>query len=240
MYFFKNIDISKLFVIKIMNGEDGKRWLKSIMIAVFIFLLFSLYLFVRRGYYNLYIINKVLGSSAVILAGATLIIGPLRKISFITPFMTIRRHLGLVAFLFSILHITASLVQTERFELFGWYIEEWVPVTFGIIAILIWSYMAYISRNVKIQEMGPDLWKKYLSLAGKVGFVAIFLHVTVMKYEGWIRWFNGEIKQSPQLANPTYPPASLFVFIFMLAVILYRVYKILTETKKQKSVDEKI
>lgn len=32
----------------------------------------------------------------------------------------------------------------------------------------------------------------------------------------------GEVKQTPELANPSYPPASLFVFAFMVVVIAYR------------------
>jgi len=208
-----------------MNSEDKKRWLRSLSISFIIFVFFSLYLYIRRGYYDLYIINKILGSTAVVLAGITLFIGPLSKrITALASFMTIRRHLGLLAFGYAILHILASLYQTQRFTWFSWYLEEWMPVLFGLIAVSVWGYMAYLSRNVKTQQMGVEMWKNRLSLAGKVAFFAIFLHLTVMKYPGWIRWVNGQVKQTPELANPSYPPASLFVFIFMIAVILYRIF----------------
>ncbi len=208
-----------------MNREDLKRWGRSLVIFLIVFLILSIYLFLRRGYYNLYIINKVLGSTAVILAGFSLIIGPLsKKFSAFSSFMTIRRHLGLLAFASGLAHITASLVQTERFEWFSWYLNEWIPVTFGILAIATWTYMTYLSRNEKIRLLGVDTWKKRLSIAGNLAFLAIFLHLTVMKYEGWIRWFNGQVKQTPQLANPSYPPASLFIFLVMVLVIAYRTY----------------
>ncbi len=208
-----------------MNTEDRKRWFRSIAIAFVVFILFSIYLFARRGYYNTYIINKVFGSTAVALAGFTLVIGPLsKKFSSVVSYMTIRRHLGLLAFGAAFTHIILSLSQTERFTWFSWYLEEWIPVLFGILAIGIWSYMTFISRNEKIRQMGVDTWKRRLSITGQLGFLAIFLHVTVMKYEGWIRWFNGLAKKTPELANPSYPPASLFVFLIMILVIVYRVY----------------
>lgn len=208
-----------------MNTEDRKRWGKSLVIFLIVFLVLSLYLFLRRGYYNLYIINKVLGSSAVIIAGLTLVVGPLSKrFSIFTGFMTIRRHLGLLAFGSAMAHVVASLVQTQRFEWFSWYLREWIPVFFGILALGTWVYMTYISRNSKIKQLGVDIWKKRLSLGGNIAFLAIFLHLTTMKYEGWIRWFNGQTRQTSELANPSYPPASLFIFIVMVLVIAYRIY----------------
>jgi DMSO/TMAO reductase YedYZ heme-binding membrane subunit len=204
-----------------------KRWLRALVISLIIFLLLSLYLYLRRGYYNIYIINKVFGSTAVVLAGVTLLIGPLRQIPFVASLMTVRRQLGLIAFGVALLHIFFSLFQSERFIWFSWYFREWTPIVFGILAIVTWGYMTYISRNTQIQKLGTDVWKKRLSLAGKIGFLAIFFHLTIMKYPGWIRWLHGEVKQTPELANPSFPPASIFVFLFMCIVIMYRIFTFL-------------
>lgn len=215
-------------------NETLKRWLRALVISLVVFLILSVYLYLRRGYYNLYIINKVFGSTAVVLAGVALLIGPLRKNPIASSFMTIRRHLGLLAFGFALLHVIASLYQTNRFAWFSWYLNEWIPVGFGILAILIWGYMAYISRNTKIVQLGVDEWKKRLSLAGKIGFLAIFLHLVIMKYEGWIKWFNGDIKQSAELANPSYPPASIFIFAIMLLIIIFRLVHAFTNRGGEK------
>ena len=207
---------------KSMNGNI-QRWKKAIIVTLLVFFMLSFYLFLRRGYFNLYIANKVFASTAVILVGITLVIGPLRRIPLFASFMIIRRQLGLLAFGLVIFHVAASLYQTNRFSLPSWYIKEILPITFGLLAVFIWGYMAYISRNTKIQQMGA-LWMKYLSIGGRLAFLAIFLHLTVMKYEGWIKWWNGQVQKTPELANPSYPPASLFVFLFMSIVILYRVF----------------
>lgn len=205
--------------------EEVSKWVKTIRIVLFVFLLFSVYLYLRRGYYNLYIINKVFGSTAVILSGFTLLIKPLsRKIEKLNQYVNIRRHLGLSALFMAMVHmIIPAILLPEKFPL-SWYQNEITPVIFGVLAILIWIYLAYISSNEKIRKMGLDVWRKHQSFLGKAAFLAILLHLVVMKYQGWINWWNGKVKVSPELANPSYPPASTFVLIFMLVVILCRIF----------------
>ena len=189
----------------------------------------------RRGYYNLYIANKAFGSTAAIIAGLTLLIGPLsKKFSILGVFMTIRRQLGLTALLYGLFHIIASLLQAKRFPLFSWYLNEWIPVVMGIIAIGIWIYLFTISSNEKIKQIGVERWKKILSISAQIAFVAIFLHLVIMKYAGWIRWWQGLVKQTPELANPNYPPASLFVLLFIVVVVVYRVVNHIIYNSKSK------
>ncbi len=215
-----------------MSKEDTSRWIKSIIISIIVFLFFSLYLFARRGYFNFYIVNKVFGSSAVILAGATLFIGPLsRRFSFFTKGIRIRRHLGLLAFAFGLLHVVITIFFLNTKFPLSFYINAWLPVGFGSLVIFVWAYMSYISRNTKIKEMGTDVWKKRLSIAGQLAFLFIFLHLFIMKYEGWIKWFHGQVKQTPELAHPSYPPASLFTLFFIVTVIVYRIYIFLFRKK---------
>lgn len=218
-----------------MKKEELHQWLKALFYTSIIFALFSIYLYLRRGYYNLYIVNKVFGSTAAILAGLTLLIGPLsKKFSTFVHFMGIRRELGLIAFGAAIAHVIASLMLQDHFKIPDFYIRIKYPLIFGIIAILVWAYMTFISRSSKIKQMGSDIWKKRLSLFGKIAFLAIFLHLVVMKYPGWTTWFKGQTKQTPELANPAYPPASLFVFAIMLSVIIYR----LVNDVKHRSANE--
>lgn len=206
-----------------MKKEELHQWLKALFYTSIIFALFSIYLYLRRGYYNLYIVNKVFGSTAAVIAGFSLLIGPLsKKFSVLIHFMGIRRELGLIAFGAAIAHIIASLMLQDHFKIPDFYIRIKYPLIFGIIAVLVWGYMAYISRSSKIKQMGSDIWKKRLSLSGKIAFLAIFLHLVIMKYQGWLTWLRGQTKQTPELANPSYPPASLFVLVIILTVIIYR------------------
>lgn len=222
----------------LMSENDRKRWLKSSLIVLIVFILLSLYLFIRRGNYNLYIMNKVFGSTAVVIAGFTLLIGPLsRKINSFITFMTVRRHLGLTAFGLALAHtVTSFFFLSYKFPI-PWFMKELIPIGFGLLALLFWVYLAYISTNKKIQQMGPEVWKKHQSLVGKIAFLSIYLHLVVMKHQGWINWLNGKVKPSPELANPSYPPASIFVFLFMTGVIAYRIILfIIIKNKKVETV----
>lgn len=205
-------------------NESLKRWLRALTVTLIIFFIISLYYSFLRGNYSIFDMNKVLGSTAVILAGLTLLIGPLRRIPLLVNLMVVRRQLGLLAFGIVIFHVVLSVYQSNSFVWFSWNLNEWIAVVFGIMAITIWGYMAYISRNTKIQNLGADVWKKRISIAGKLGFIAIFFHLTLIGYQDWIEWLHGGVKQTEKLVNPSFPPASFFIFLFMCAIITFRIF----------------
>lgn len=217
------------------KSNNLKHIIQSTVVMLLIFAIFSIYLYIRRGYFNLYIANKVFGSTAAVLAALTLFVGTIfHRFQILKGIMAIRRQLGLWAMVMALLHVAVSLLQSSRFTL-TFYQREWIPIGFGAIAIAVWCYMTYISRDKKVLEVGVDAWKKKLSLGGKIGFILVFLHLTVMKYEGWIRWFKGLVKKTPELTNPQYPPASIFVFLVLLSVIIIRSINLLIK-KSHKNV----
>lgn len=206
-----------------MTHEEKERWLTAFMIAISIATLLSVYLFLRRGYYNTYIINKVVGSTAAILAGLTLLIGPLASRSIrIALLIPIRRHVGLLALGFGLAHAATSILfLSQRFPL-AWYQKQWLPVLFGGAAIVLWLYLASISTNASIKHLGGT-WKKHQRLFGYLAFLAAYLHLVIMKYGGWVTWLQEKTQKTPELANPSYPPASIFILLVMTGIIIYRV-----------------
>ncbi|MBI4065222.1 hypothetical protein HY409_02545 [Candidatus Gottesmanbacteria bacterium] len=206
-----------------MNKEVTARWIKSIGITGIVFLLFSLYLWLRRGYYNDYIINKVFGSTSAVVAGLTLIIGPLaHRYRLFSLFMPIRRELGLLALALALFHVYYSVFLLPNKFPVSWFINEITPITFGGIAIAIWVYVASISSNKSITALGSDSWRWRQKIAGHTAFIAVYLHLVIMKYQGWISWWQGKVKVTPELANPSFPPASTFVFLIMTVILIYR------------------
>lgn len=200
-----------------MNAEEKGFWIQSLKITGVILLFIAGYLVLRRGYFNLYIANKVMGSTSAILAATTLAAGPLGKL------ISIRKQMGLTALFLGLVHTIISIAfLPQKFPFPSWFLNEWIPITFGLIAIGVWTYIFHISHDDKIHSMGFPLWKKHQSIGGQIAFLFVFLHLTVMKYPGWIRWVEGKIIQSPELANPHFPPASLLVFTAMAFVILIR------------------
>lgn len=206
------------------------EWVSVLIVAGGIFVVFSLYLLARRGYYNLYIINKVFGSTAVVLAALTLALGPLAgRIKSLIPLVAMRKKLGLLALGMSLLHIVISVFFLPGKFSISWFQNEWVSIVFGVGAILVWLLIPIALHEKRMTHPGEKTWRKYQSLAGRVAFAFIFLHLVLMKWQGWLNWFAGKVKASPELANPTYPPASLFVLAAMLLVMLVRTYNRLTK-----------
>lgn len=199
------------------------QWLVSLLTTLVVLAIFSLYLFARRGYYNLYIANKALGSTAAVVAGITLLIGPLVKTGrFNTGFLLLRRELGLSAFGAAVAHVAVSLfLLPQKFPL-AWYLQEWLPIALGVAAIFIWAYLTSISSEQKMKELGGKRWIKHLRWGSWIAFGLIFGHLVIMKYPGWQRWWQGQVKASVELANFQYPPASLIVFVVLLGVLAYR------------------
>ena len=206
-----------------MKKQLLKEWLRSLSIGFTIFVAFSIYLFLRRGYYNLYIVNKVFGSTSAVLAGMTLLLGKLAtRFDVFDRYVVLRKPLGLLALVLALAHVAISLFfLPARFPL-SWYLREIVPIAFGALAVLLWLYLAWISRTAAIKRLGANLWRQRQSLGARVAFVAVLAHLVIQKYPGWIRWWQGQVKASPELAHPQYPPASLFVFVIILGILFYR------------------
>lgn len=216
-----------------MKKVDVMRFVHSVGVSVVFFVFISIYNFASRGIYNLNIANKVFGHTAVLLSAGTLLIGPLsKKYKFFLKLMTIRRQLGLCAFVFLSFHIVASLLQQDRFPIPKWYQEQSVAILAGLLAAAIWLYMTYISRNSMILKIGSESWKKRLSLSGKTAIIAVLFHVIFLKINLWINWYRGLVSRQPG-QTLSVPPASLLVTIFICIVVIYRILLFILN-KKQK------
>ena len=208
-----------------LSQASSKAWLSTLPVVIIIFVSLSVYLFLRRGYYNTYIVNKVLGSTAAILAALSLSAGVLtrwnpRVFSFLAR---IRRELGLSAWFFALLHMATSLLfLNSRFPL-SWYQEELAPFFAGIFAVAIWSILALLSRHDNKSSLSSSLWVFIQSTGARLAFLFVLVHLVVMKYQGWIKWFSGLTKQTSELLHPEYPPASLFVLLILLSVFVLRI-----------------
>jgi len=201
------------------------RWLRALLATIIIFTIFSVYLFLRREIYNLGIANKAFGSTAAIVAGITLLIGPVSRI--LPQFgkaLVYRRSLGILAFLTGLIHAVISLFFIPQRFTIPFFLKEWPATATGLLTIGIWFFLTTISKNDKIKQLGGSKWIMLQQRGGYIAFLAVFAHLIFLKYAGWIEWFGGKTQKTPNLANPQYPPASLFVFLIMAGIIGYRIY----------------
>lgn len=213
---------------KIKSYSLTKLWLNTAVFSIFIFLLGSLYLFARRGSYDLYISNKVLAVTAMILIGFSFALSGLCFFwDFADTKIIYRKYLGLSGFAFALVHITVSLFfLPDRFPFPEHYLEKsnlW-SFSFGVSALIIFAMMAAISNRYALHELGGKLWRALLRI-GYIAYAFTIIHFGILKYQGWLKWFK--------TFEPALPPLSLLAVVFSAAVIVLRLALWLAVRKKR-------
>ena len=191
-------------------------------VALPLFVTLSFYLFFRRGYYDLYIANKIFAGTAAIMLGIVLLIGPgSRLFSFPDRLIQYRKELGIVAFISAFIHAINSLfLLPSKFPLLGFLKELLLPFIFGLTALITLISIFVISlQNVKTTLDNKKWWQmQYWGIRSV--FLLVFLHVFVMKWSGWVGWYRRG--GGKELIHPEWPGAGLLVGWFMTFVVLLR------------------
>ncbi|MDZ7586216.1 MAG: hypothetical protein U0946_00540 [Patescibacteria group bacterium] len=199
-----------------------KQYSTAVLPALIIFGFLSIYLFFRRGYYDLYIANKVFAGTAAILLGIVLLIGPLsRSFSYPDRLLQYRKELGIIAFFLALIHgISSFFLLPDKFPTQQFFGSGLWPFVFGLTAIIILTGLFLISNSKAMAVFNGKLWWQLQSWGLRLGFTFIFLHVFVMKWSGWVKWY--QVGGSKELVHPEWPGAGLLVGWFMAVVVLVR------------------
>ena len=213
---------------KIKPIKSWKLLFNTLVFSSFIFIAGSLYLFARRGNYDLYIANKVFATTALVLIGLSLTLSGFCYFwDFVDTKIIYRKSLGLVGFAFAVLHIIVTLnFLPHKFAYPNWFVDHNISVTFGILALFIFTIMAAISNHFAILELGGKRWRMILRV-GYLAFIFVIIHFTILKYPGWLKWFATR--------EPLLPPLSLLEVIFAVAVVGLRIALFISTHKKHCS-----
>jgi len=211
---------------KVKPIKSWKLLFNTLLFSGFIFLLGSLYLFARRGNFDLYIANKVFATTALVLIGLSFALSGLCYFwDFVDTKIIYRKFLGLVGFVFAIVHIVVTLnFLPNKFAYPDWFIANKISVIFAVIALLILTVMAVISNRFAALELGNKRWRMILRI-GYLAFIFVIIHFTLLKYQGWIKWFDTR--------EPLLPPLSLLEIIFAVAVIILRIALFISVRRKK-------
>ena len=190
--------------------------------AVSLFAILSVYLFFRRGYYDLYIANKIFAGAAAILLGIVLLIGPLSRLfSFPDRYVQYRKELGIVAFFLALIHgIVSFFFLPSKFPLSRFLGTLNWPFVFGLVATAILIAIFFISNDRAMIAIGRERWWRLQYWGVRLVFAFVLLHVFVMKWDGWVKWYK--IGGTSDLIHPEWPGAGLLVGWFMAFVVLVR------------------
>ncbi len=200
-----------------------KLYSKSFFITALFFFFFSFYLYLRRGYFDLYIANKVFGSVPVATLGLVLMIGPLsRAYQRFDSWILLRKELGILAMFIALIHAIISLfLLPGRFNPDYFFSPEHrMPFFFGLFGMLLLTYLCILSWEYIIKKIDKKLWWHIQNWGIRIAFAAILFHIMLLKYQGWFTWYtNGG---SAELARPYMLPGSLLAGTIGIFVVLIR------------------
>lgn len=187
-----------------------------------LFVILSAYLFYRRGYYDLYIANKIFAGVAAILLGITFLIGPLSRLfSFPDRYVQYRKELGIVAFFFALIHgIVSFFFLSSKFPLSGFPGTLNWPFIFGVTATIVLVAIFFISNDRAMAVIGRKKWWQLQYWGVRLAFILVLLHVFIMKWSGWVKWYK--VGGSSDLIHSEWPGAGLLVGWFMVFVVIVR------------------
>jgi len=199
-----------------------KQYGGALAVAIPVFVSLSLYIFYRRGFYDLYIANKVFAGDAAILLSIIFILGPLsRFFNVFDRYLQYRKEIGIVAFFLALVHGTVSLFflpskfpLARYFSTFNW------PTVFGLAGLIILIILFFISNDKMENIIGPERWWRLQNWGLRLAVGLTVLHVFVMKMNGWLSWYK--VGGEAALAHPELPGGGLLVGWFLGFAILVR------------------
>ncbi len=208
--------------------KHGWKWAFTIFIVCFV-IIFG-YSIIRYNVLKgvpvdqipLYIFNKAIALTSVIVIGASFIIGPFARFwpKRFVPKLYLRKYLGVLGFGVAALHGLISLIllnssyyprfftETGRMNLGGE-----LSMLFGVLSIFVFSGVAITSLPSVEKGMHPRQWL-FVQRLGYIALILVLLHVFVMGWEGWINpsnWPGGLL------------PISMLAAIVIILVLIVRV-----------------
>lgn len=215
-----NLDLSK---IKINWKYHSQQYGAALAVTIFLFIILSIYLFYRHGYYDLYVANKVFANVAAVLLGIVLLIGPgSRLFSIFDRYLQYRKELGITAFFLVLIHgVVSFFFLPSKFPRQQFFETGFFPFIFGLAATIILIAIFFISNEWAINTIGRAKWWRWQYQGVRLVFALILFHVFLKKGNDWIRWY--QVGGGKNLAHPEWPGAGLLVGLFLIFVVLIRI-----------------
>jgi DMSO/TMAO reductase YedYZ heme-binding membrane subunit/predicted heme/steroid binding protein len=199
-----------------------RQYAVALILAALIFVSLSLYIFFRRGYYDLYIANKAFAGDAAMLLGIIFLLGPLsRFFAIFDRYIQYRKEIGMVAFFLALAHSLVSFFFLPSKFTVGRYLSaiNW-PFIFGLTGLILLVILFFISNGWMENKIGAKRWWWLQNWSLRLVVILTVLHVFVMKYAGWIRWYA--VGGESFLAHPELPGGGLLVGWFLVFALLVR------------------
>lgn len=166
------------------------EWMFSFLVYAGAFLLMWEYHVARGRPYSLFTANKAVAIASSVLFSFCFALGPLYRLTGkFRRALRLRRPLGITAAVFIALHVVASLLLVEKFDLI-YYTEYWLSCVFGVTALAGFLLLWATSYKWALKRLGRGRWKGIHKM-GYIFLALVTLHViTPGKLPNWILWFK--------------------------------------------------
>lgn len=198
-----------------------KRYTQAFIFSLIIFNALSFYLYLRRGYYDLYIANKAFAGTAFILVGVIFLLGPLGRLyQKFDRFLILRKEFGIIAFFFGLIHPVVSLFMLPTHFPLENYLNNKLTFTAGLLSTGVLFYLFILSFERFTAGLDKKKWWMVQNWGLRILGVFLLLHVLPMKIAGYVKWYQQG--GGPELLRPYLPGAGLLVVSFGVFVLLVR------------------
>ena len=215
-----------------MNREFFRQYAVAVALSAGVGVSLGYYLTLRRGYFDLSIVNKSLASASLILLGVVLLIGPLSRLyQRFDTWVNYRKELGIIAFILGAVHVYLSMFPLARRGPLGLYLSRPLIAYSGLLGLLLMAALFVISFEKIKSKIDTAKWWKAQYIGVRLTAIAILAHMALFKYPEWLNWLKGE---AGKIAIPAFPPASLLIAVFSGFVLLTRISEFAGQKLAQK------
>ncbi len=203
----------------------AREWLITAGFAILIIILGLTELTIRRDTpANWYLLNKSVACTAFLMILLSYTFSAVHHYwqSFRVG-LALRRPFGLLGYGIGLVHIVITLVVADpasssvnKFPFPSYFLDHWFSIALALLAVVYFTYAFKISIQPAPFLVSADrskLWRKRLRY-GYIAIIAIFLHASILKVDGWINWFK--------TLDPTLPPLSLIMLSIGFVLILLK------------------
>ena len=199
-----------------------------------IFLFSFAYAYFRYVYFKgvdsthipLYIVNKAIAVSSVLLIGLSYLAKPL---SLISPqnfkiMLLKRKYYGVVGAIAGCFHSMISSIELsagyfDKFSLPNGMFTFWgeISILFGLIALMHIIFLTFLSLPSIISTMDKTQWRE-IQRGGRFLLIPVFLHLFFMGAQGWFnlsKWYGG-------MAPTTFISALIIITTFLIRYFTFK------------------
>jgi len=204
------------------ENKKSNLYIKPFLFAFFMFIGYCAYLFLRRGYIDLYIANKAIAGVSFTLLCVVFVLGTITRLfSLFDKYLMYRKELGIVSFGYALAHSFISFFMLPQHFPLSRFMSFPPSFIFGLSGLIVLIILAIYSSQQIIEKLDRKKWWKLQNWGLRIAFVFVLLHVIPMKWNGWTGWFSGT--GGANLAIPQLPPLSILVSLFGIYVLIVRV-----------------